>query len=924
MIQKEILQLITYMKKIFTLLCAAMMVAAVEAKVIMTESFEQNAGTLHAGLNTEMGSNTSDWWTFSGGTGSTPKFIEVVNGSLSYPGYATTGKGNKAHLWSTDADDLRQFSKEYTSGKVYLAAIINIDTLRQGTSPDYFLSFGDASASNHCARLYAKSVKESGQYIGFRLGVAKKDENSTYIRYTSDVLSAETNYLVVIEYEFVDGDNNDIVRLYVNPTKATTQPTFECVQDTVNSNGTSCGANTKKDAAKLASVNLRQGTNTPRNVFVDEITVATTWDELFADEGGDTPGGGDQDEDDALVIDSEDNLIANSSFEEYSCNAVFGCSFDDWSLPLNTASANSSDKLLGSTSIMINPTMVATIDQGVLLNDASYAAGTKFTLTLNYKIITMPEGGALKMDCYWEAAAGGDSEAIEAHDAEVLRGELASGNAWKHKVVTTTKPAKSAYLRVRVTIPKGAKVLFDAWCLLKETAAPDEPFIEVSPVQLSSVETTLGNSVNFQTVHIHQGNLTSKTTFYVGGNDKGHFQLSANELAADQSDLDLIITYAPTSAGTHTASLIFDNANHTTILPDMISLKGTCTDPSAKPVLTVTPSTLPDFEVLEGKQQKMTVTLSSVNCTDFVYARVDHVQGTAFTIDGTMFSKNSETTVPITFAPQTAGTYQSKITFYSQGAESVVLTVNGKGIAKTPETIDWQTDFVWDESNPLTYMDEPFDNIKHNETLLLSGWQNVAAAEARPWWGFDESKTTPARGTGKYAKATAYQFGKDSTALWDMWLVTPALDYKNAEKKVFAFNVMAEYLADEGNKPTLGIYYIDATGAELFVQDLTSSFELPSTSDENLVWYSYILDLTPYAQTMADVFHMAFRYTGPNGNEGVVTYYIDNVSWGKEDPVEGIESVQSSVVSSQKILRNGQLLILRDGKTYNVLGTRVE
>ena len=80
---------------------------------------------------------------------------------------------------------------------------------------------------------------------------------------------------------------------------------------------------------------------------------------------------------------------------------------------------------------------------------------------------------------------------------------------------------------------------------------------------------------------------------------------------------------------------------HTTILPDMISLSGTCTDPSDQAKLTVTPSEVPAFEVQEGKQQTQTVTLSSVNCTDYVYAHMDHVQGEGFTIDGTMFSKNT-------------------------------------------------------------------------------------------------------------------------------------------------------------------------------------------------------------------------------------------------------------------------------------------
>ena len=1159
------------MKKILGLVLAAMMMAAnVGATVIMTESFERTAGTLNMGANTKMGSNTDDWWTYSGGTGSTPKFIQVEEGTLSYPGYVTEGKGNKAYIWSTDADDFRKFTKEYTSGKVYMAAIINVTELRQGTTPDYFLCLGDGGTSNMYARLYARSVKDANdQFVGFRLGVAKYTEtNTTAVRFTNDVIyEMNKNYLVVVEYEFIDGDKNDEVRLYVNPTKTTTKPTLVCLQDSTNAGGTQIGAKAKNDASKIACVNLRQGTNTPRQMFVDEIKIATAWDDLF-EEGGDTPpaptptinaassldfgdvnlneaaektlaisgsdlkgaisvasssavlvpavssiskaeaeagytlsltltateaGSGSanitlssegadskvvsvawnalapaaqtltiaevkqqaeeapvalndvviirvwqsgaylsvQDETGALnladyygvaatwkvgdkisglsgiklpdtesaegfctvfptagnvassgneivpfdvtladftqygpalvkvtgvtfpeeaetfaagsisisqsgtsanlqipagcniigeevpasadvkgivchpaftdnIIISEspdvynrvpkggdvpvyENLIQNPSFEEYSCNPIFGCSFDDWS-GQGSGAAASTTRLEGEVALYMNPTAAAVLDQGVALSDNDYAAGSKFALVLNYNIQSMPADGKFAIDCYWEAAAGGDSEAAEAHESDILRVDLEQGEGWLKKELVTTKPAKSSYFRVRIKVPKGAKVLFDAFSL---TYTPStDPYIEVSPSKLNAVETTLGNTATFQTVHIRQGNLSGKTTFYVGGKDASQFRLSASELPADQSELDLIITYAPTSAGTHSASLIFDNAQHTTILPDMISLSGSCSDPSAKPVLSVTPSTLPEFEVLEGKQQKMTVTLSSVNCTDYVYARVDHISpeehGT-FTIDGSMFGKNSEATVTITFSPVKVGTYQSTLTFYSTGADDVVLTLNGTGVEKTPETIDWQTDFVWNDANPLAWMYEKFETAQHNETMILEGWQNVAAADARPWWGFDESKTTPARGDGKYAKATAYQYGKDSTALWDMWLVTPALDYKNAASKIFAFSVMAEYLADEGNKPQLSVYYIDATGATVYMQDLTSSFDIPSTSDDNLVWRTFILDLASYAETMADVFHMAFRYTGPNGAEGVVTYYIDEVSWGRTD-----------------------------------------
>ena len=46
-----------------------------------------------------------------------------------------------------------------------------------------------------------------------------------------------------------------------------------------------------------------------------------------------------------------------------------------------------------------------------------------------------------------------------------------------------------------------------------------------------------------------------------------------------------------------------------------------------------------------------------------------------------------------------------------------------------------------------------------------------------------------------------------------------------------------------------------------------------------------------------------------------------------EDPaaaLEGVESIQPSVVNSQKILRNGQLFIEKNGELYNAQGVRVE
>lgn len=618
------------------------------------------------------------------------------------------------------------------------------------------------------------------------------------------------------------------------------------------------------------------------------------------------------------VAAEETNLLADGSFEDYSCNAL-GCQWNEWTMPLGSGSANTTDKIDGSASLQMTPTTASVLDQPVAIADASYAAGTIFELKFFYQVLTMPEGKSLNTDCYWEAAPGGDAEAMKEHDAVVLQQEVTTTvtEGWDSIVIQTSKPSKSSGLRVRFKVPKNAKVLFDAFSMTEKEQF--DPYITVSPATVKSVTTTIGNTAVFETIHLKHGHVTSETTFRVGGTDAAHFQLSASSLPADQSETDIVVTYAPKAAGTHRASLIFDNVNHTTILPDMITLNGTCSDPSAKPEISVTPSTLPTLEANVGQQVTQTVSVTSINCTDYVYMRVDHIQGAAFTIDGTMLPKNATSDVTIRFAPREAGTYQSTLTFYSENAESVVLTLNGTGRNPTPETVDWQTDFHWDMSHPLAVLDEHFDGAPHNQTLLLDGWQNVAAAEARPWWGFDESKTSPVRGEGQYAKATAYQSGKESTGTWDMWLVTPALDYKNAPAQVFAFSVMGEYMPEEGIQALFELYYIDATDTNHVFFQAFDGLSIPSTADENNVWVPFQIHLENQAN-IPDVFYMAFRYVGPNGNKGVVTYYIDDVSWGVVS--EGIEAVrhQPSDVSTKKLIRNGQLIIVRGDAEYNAQG----
>lgn len=610
----------------------------------------------------------------------------------------------------------------------------------------------------------------------------------------------------------------------------------------------------------------------------------------------------------AQLFASEVNLLTNGSFENYSCG-MLGCSFEEWSMPLGSGQANSEDKIDGDVSLMMGPVAInSVLDNSVGLSDDYYAPGTEFTITIQYKAMILPEYTSLSLDCYWEPEAGGDADAMKRHDAEQLQQVLEDTvlTGWKAVEVTTTKPEASARLRVRVVIPKGAKVLFDAFSVVGTTEKPGEPYISIAPIRVPAVSTFLGESVNFATIHVEQGNVKGTTTFELSGYDKEMFRLSATTMPADQSAMDIVVTYSPTASGTHTALLNIDNINHTSLFKS-VQLNGSCIDTTQQPSITVIPTTFPRFEAVVGQDVRDTFTVISENCIDFVHLRVNHIKGAAFTIDGSLVGKNANTKIQTRFAPLEPGEYESTITIYSEGVDSIVMTLKGTGLKRDSGNIDWQTHFIWDESMPLTLMNETFDNVNHNKTLLVKGWQNVAAVDQRPWWGFDEAKTTPTRGTERYAKATAYQYGKGTTGDWQMFLVTPALDYKNAEGKIFAFSVMGEYMPDEDNPAILEIYYVDATSDTVFFQNLTEFFSFPTTSDENDEWITYFLNLGPYAETMADVFHMAFRYISPNGSEGAVTYYLDNISWGRTDLPEIIVNPtyiidSTAVVGERKVL----------------------
>ena len=287
------------MKKLLLIIAAIFTLNSVHADLILHESFDREVGKLNSGaIPSTTITDTENWYTKNTNA---KNIITVAEGSLSYPDYVTTGTGNKALLITANtslSSDMRMLKTSVSKGKVYLSAIINVDELNKTdeattTTSAYCLALGKGttSMSEQYTRLYIRSVKDGDNYVGFKMGVTKNNEVGGGIPFTETIYTEKTDYLVVLEYEFIDGDMNDVARLYVNPAKSTTPPTptLICTQSFINANNVEQGAKAKNDASEIKSVFLNEVAKyNPNRLFVDEIKVATSWEDLFG-EGGDTP-----------------------------------------------------------------------------------------------------------------------------------------------------------------------------------------------------------------------------------------------------------------------------------------------------------------------------------------------------------------------------------------------------------------------------------------------------------------------------------------------------------------------------------------------------------------------------------------------------------------------------------------------------------
>ena len=176
-----------------------------------------------------------------------------------------------------------------------------------------------------------------------------------------------------------------------------------------------------------------------------------------------------------------------------------------------------------------------------------------------------------------------------------------------------------------------------------------------------------------------------------------------------------------------------------------------------------------------------------------------------------------------------------------------------------------------------------FNNIEAEFTPineLCPGWTHEIISPAdddRTW----QSKTYTSSSTGikeKYIYATAHD-SKDGNAgkTYEWWMITPALNVKDAPKKVFSFYSEGAYWQ---NTSSLEVYVLNEPKSTASSKEKLN-VTLATSSNPGGNFNGWVASGDISLEGKGDVVYVAFRYQAQGGNSNSTTYCIDDFAFGR-------------------------------------------
>lgn len=275
------------MKKIFTLLCAAVIaVSTMNAEVLFSCNFnDSTTGRLSVGAWSS-GTLASDnsWYTNGNPTATDPQYRAVVEQQLTYSGYCSSTTGKAVESKRNQQKDYILFpsGKQHTSlnagEKYYMSFLFKATSLNTGTGATggintYVAGLLTSATGTGIAFTNAQVMVTTVDANTFKFGIRKITETAQYAEGTFNI---NQTYLVVAEYIVNSGSADDVVNLYINPTK-----------DSQTIAVTNNQSNAPNDKTGIVGVGILAIGNAPESAIIDELKVVTDWADLW--EGGEAP-----------------------------------------------------------------------------------------------------------------------------------------------------------------------------------------------------------------------------------------------------------------------------------------------------------------------------------------------------------------------------------------------------------------------------------------------------------------------------------------------------------------------------------------------------------------------------------------------------------------------------------------------------------
>jgi hypothetical protein len=209
----------------------------------------------------------------------------IASGSLSHPDRLANA-GNSAELTGTGASGSSKvaLSSTETTGTVYYSMLVNvsdISNLTNTTTGSFFAGFQPHTQVSPAVSSIATAAanllihRDVDNASAYNLGVAATTGNADRVFSTTEFFQGDTVF-VVVGYQMNPGADDDVAFLWLNPNPLTYGALIAPLPD-VTSNG---ALSTGNDHGPVASFYLRNNGVEPDFTLVDDLRVATTWDEV--------------------------------------------------------------------------------------------------------------------------------------------------------------------------------------------------------------------------------------------------------------------------------------------------------------------------------------------------------------------------------------------------------------------------------------------------------------------------------------------------------------------------------------------------------------------------------------------------------------------------------------------------------------------